>query len=69
LTHEGECVVMFVGSVEPIVYGSKVRGRFYVLQQPDGKQLVVEEFVEPASAFAKALPPLDAVLRSAKLSP
>jgi hypothetical protein len=66
---EGECVVMFIGSVEPIVYGSKVFGRFYVLRQPDGKQLVVEEFVEPASAFAKARPPLDAVLRSAKLSP
>ncbi len=66
---EGECVVMFIGSVEPIVYGSKVRGRFYVLQQPDGEQLVVEEFAEPASAFARARPPLDAVLRSAKLSP
>jgi hypothetical protein len=66
---EGECVVMFIGSIEPLVYGSKVFGRFYVLQQPDGKQLVVEEFAEPASAFAKARPPLDAVLKSAKLSP
>jgi hypothetical protein len=65
---EGECVVMFIGSVEPIVYGSKVRGRFYVLQLPDGKQLVVEQFVEPASAFAKAQPALDAVLRSARLA-
>jgi hypothetical protein len=66
---EGECVVMFIGSVEPIVYGSKVFGRFYVLQQPDGKQLVVEEFAEPASAFKQARPPLDAVLRSARLAP
>jgi hypothetical protein len=65
---EGECVVMFIGSVEPLVYGSKVFGRFYVLQQPDGKQLVVEEFAEPASAFKKAQPELDAVLRSARIS-
>jgi hypothetical protein len=65
---EGECVVMFIGSVEPIVYGSRVFGRFYVLQQPDGKQLVVEEFAEPASAFKMAQPELDAVLRSARIS-
>ena len=48
---EGDCVVMFVGKVEPIVYGSKSLGRFYVLEQPDGKQLVVEQYVEPASAL------------------
>jgi hypothetical protein len=65
---EGECVVMFVASVEPIVYGSKSFGRFYVLEQPDGKQLVVEEFAEPASAFKQAQPQLDAVLRSARIS-
>jgi hypothetical protein len=65
---EGECVVMFPGSVEPIVYGSKVFGRFYVLDQPGGKQLVVEEFAEPASAFKKTEPQLDAVLRSARVA-
>jgi hypothetical protein len=48
---EGDCVVMFVGKVEPIVYGSKSLGRFLVLEQPDGKQLVVEEYVEPARAL------------------
>jgi hypothetical protein len=65
---EGDCVVMFIGSVEPVVYGSKTFGRFYVLQQPGGKQLVVEEFAEPASAFRKTEPELDAVLRSARIS-
>jgi hypothetical protein len=64
---EGECVVMFIGSVEPIVYGSKSLARYYVLQQPDGKQLVVEEWAEPASAFKRAQPQLDAVLKSARL--
>jgi hypothetical protein len=59
---------MFIGSVEPVVYGSKTFGRFYVLQQPGGKQLVVEEFAEPASAFRKTEPELDAVLRSARIS-
>ena len=65
---EGECVVMFIGSVEPLVYGSKTFGRFYVLDQPGGKQLVVEEFAEPASAFKKTEPQLDAVLRSARVA-
>jgi hypothetical protein len=61
----GECVVMFIGSVEPIVYGSRSFGRFYVLQQPDGKQLVVEQAVEPASAFKAQKPGFDAILESA----
>jgi hypothetical protein len=61
----GECVVMFISSIEPIVYGSRSFGRFYVLQQPDGKQLVVEQAVEPASAFKAQKPAFDAVLKSA----
>jgi hypothetical protein len=36
-----------------------------VLQQPDGKQLVVEQAVEPASAFKAQRPAFDAVLESA----
>jgi hypothetical protein len=36
-----------------------------VLQQPDGKQLVVEQAVEPASAFKAQQPVFDAVLSSA----
>jgi hypothetical protein len=65
---EGECVVMFVSKVEPIVYGSRTLGRFYVLQQPDGKQLVVEQAVEPASAFKAQKPAFDAVLDSATIA-
>ena len=62
---EGECVVMFVGKVEPIVYGSKSLGRFDVLEQPDGKELVVEQYVEPASALKAQQPAFDALLESA----
>ena len=65
---EGECVVMFVGKVEPIVYGSKSFGRFYVLEQPDGKELVVEQYVEPASALKAQSPAFEAVLDSATLA-
>ena len=65
---EGECVVMFIGSIEPLVYGSKTFGRFYVLDRPGGKQIVVEEFAEPASAFKKTEAQLDAVLRSARVA-
>ena len=61
----GDCVVLFVGKVEPIVYGSKSFGRFYVLEQPDGKELVVEQYVEPASAFKAQRPAFDALLESA----
>ena len=62
---EGDCVVMFIGKIEPIVYGSKSFGRFYVLEQPDGGQLVVEQYVEPASAFKRQKPAFDATLDSA----
>jgi len=62
---EGECVVMFVGKIEPIVYGSKSFARFYVLAQPDGKELVVEQYVEPASAFNAQSPAFAALLDSA----
>jgi hypothetical protein len=62
---EGACVVMFISKVEPVVYGSKSFGRFYVLKQPDGKQLVVEQAVEPGSAFKAQKPAFDAVLESA----
>jgi hypothetical protein len=63
---EGDCVVMFVGKIEPIVYGSKSFGRFYVLEQPDGQELVVEQYVEPASALKAQKPTFDALLESAK---
>jgi hypothetical protein len=65
---EGDCVVMFVGKVEPIVYGSTSLGRFYVLEQPDGKQLVVEQYVEPASALKAQQPAFDAILASARVA-
>jgi hypothetical protein len=64
----GDCVVMFVGKVEPIVYGSKSLGRFYVLEQPDGKELVVEQYVEPASALKAQQPAFDAILESARVA-
>jgi hypothetical protein len=63
---EGDCVVMFVGKVEPIVYGSQSLGRFLVLEQADGKQLVVEEYVEPASALKAQQPAFDAILSAAR---
>ena len=62
---EGDCVVMFVGKIEPIVHGSKSFGRFYVLEQPDGKELVVEQYVEPAGAFRAQRPAFEAALESA----
>ena len=63
----GECVVMYVGGIEPYVYGSDTYGRFLILEQPDGKELVVEEFVEPASEFEKQVKLFDEALASASV--
>jgi hypothetical protein len=65
----GDCVVMYVGGIEPYVYGSDTYGRFLILEQPDGKELVVEQFVEPASAFRRQVKLLDAALASASIVP
>lgn len=66
---EGDCVVMFVSKVETIVYGSTTFGRFYVLEQPDGKELVVEQAVEPGKkAFEAQKPAFDALVQSATVA-
>lgn len=64
---EGECVVMYVGGVESYVYGSETKGRFLVLDQPDGRQLVVEIAVEPKRAFRKQLKVFEEALATAEL--
>ena len=65
---EGDCVVMYVGGIEPYVYGSETYGRFLILEQPDGEQLVVEQYAEPRSAFKKVEPIFDEALASAALT-
>ena len=64
----GDCVVMYVGGIEPYVYGSDTYGRFLILEQPDGKELVVEQFVEPASAFRAQREQFEATLASARVT-
>jgi hypothetical protein len=64
----GKCVVLFLSKIEPVIYGETGFGRFYVLEQPDGKELVVEQFVEPASAFKAQREQFEATLDSAKLA-
>ena len=66
--YEGHCVVMFVGGVEPYVMGSGSFTRFLVLEQPDGKELVVEQWAEPGKAFDKIAPVLEDALASASLT-
>lgn len=53
--YEGDCVVMYVGGIEPYVMGSQSFSRFLVLEQPDGRQLVVELWGEPGRVFRKQL--------------
>ena len=61
----GECVVLYVGGVETYVYGSDIKGRFIVLEQPDGNELVIEQFVEPRKAFRKQVKVFEEALASA----
>lgn len=65
---EGDCVVLFVGGIEPVVYGSNTFGRFLVLEQPDGKQLVIEQWAEPAEAAEPQLERFDETLADALLA-
>lgn len=66
--YEGDCVVMFPGGFEPLVYGSQTYGRFYVLEQPGGGQLVVEQFVEPRKQFERQAKLFDEALATASLA-
>lgn len=62
------CVVMYVGGIEPLVYGSQTSARFLVLEQPDGGELVVEQFAEPRRAFKKVSGILDEAVAGASLA-
>ena len=66
--YEGDCVVLYMGGIEPYVYGSDVQGRFLVLEQPGGGQLVVEQWVEPRRAFDDQVKIWDQVLAGTKLA-
>ena len=65
--YEGDCVTMYVGGVEPYVMGSLSISRFLVLDQPDGRQLVVELWVEPRRAFRKQLKAFEEALATAEV--
>lgn len=62
------CVVMFNGAIEPIVSGKSGKTRFLVLEQPDGKQLVVELWVDPAGEFDTEVERLEQVVASASIA-
>lgn len=62
---QGKCVVLFMGKIEPVIYGETAKARFYVLEQRDGRELVVEQFVEPASAVDAQREQFEATLASA----
>lgn len=49
------CVPLFYDGIDAILYTSTTKGRFAVLALPDGGELVVEQWVEPAGAFAQGL--------------
>lgn len=62
------CVVMFIGAIEPVVWGRSSKTRFLVLDQPDGRQLVVELWVDPAKQFAGEAKLLQRVVASASVA-
>jgi hypothetical protein len=62
---DGDCVVLYVGGIEPYVYGSQTRGRFLILEEPGGGELVIEIFVEPLKAFEQEVRVFEDILASA----
>lgn len=66
--YEGDCVVLMIGAIEPSVMGSRVLGRFFVLEKPGGGQLVVEYWAEPARAAAAQFAVFDDILAGASVS-
>ncbi len=63
----GKCVVMMLGGIEPLVYGSETRARWLVLDLDGGGQLLVEEWAQPAKVFSSQLELLDRVVAGARL--
>ena len=61
------CVVMFIGAIEPVVYGEQSKARYYVLDQSDGKQLVVEMWVDPIKAFDEQVKVFEKIVAAATL--
>lgn len=66
---EGDCVVMLLGGIEPVVYGSQSFGRFLVLDLGGGDQLIVEEWVVPRKTARRELKRLDAALAHSRAVP
>lgn len=61
-----DCVVLFVGKIEPVVYGDDARVRYLVLEQPDGKELVVEQWADPPRQFDRQVRIFDEILAGAR---
>jgi len=58
---------LFYDGLDYVIYGSSSRGRFNVLKLPSGGELVVEEFVQPGSAFREGLAVLRPMIRAIRL--
>jgi hypothetical protein len=61
------CVVLFVGGIEPIVFGRESFARYLVLEQPGGGQMVIEEWADPRSAAEAEVARLHAIVEKASL--
>jgi hypothetical protein len=61
------CVPLMFDGLDYILYSKVCRGRFTVLHLPAGGELVVEEFVQPASAFARGLRLVQPILQRLRL--
>ncbi len=62
------CVPLFSDGLNQIVYGKLSKGRFIVVPLDNGGQLVVEQYVVPATHFAPALSILRPALDSLELA-
>jgi hypothetical protein len=56
------CVPLFFDGLDYVLYSDTTRGRFIALGLPDGGELVLEEFIQPATGFKKGLRVLSPLL-------
>ena len=61
------CVPLFHDGLDFVAYSAGNHGRFTVLALPEGGELVIEQFVEPAGAFAAGLRMLRPLLGALEL--
>lgn len=64
----GNCVPMFVDSVNTVWFSKDEKVRLIVVDDPDGKEIVIEQYIRPGRTFDEAMAALEPTLDSARFA-